>query len=90
MHVPAKMNQEPFQEWMMVAMIGGSHIHFPTKFEYLGSEVTSEPSHNIVVKTRIIIENSQMGQVKELFRYKDISRSTKKFIYHAIQRITIL
>jgi hypothetical protein len=59
---------------------GGSHIHFTTKFKYLGSKITSKLSDNLYVKPRIAIENSQMGEMKELFRCKDISRRTKKFL----------
>jgi hypothetical protein len=39
MHVPAKMNQEPILEGMMTKWRGGSHIHFKTKFKYMGYKV---------------------------------------------------
>jgi hypothetical protein len=68
MHVPAKLKQEPIQEGMRIELRGGAHVHFTTKFKYLGSKVTSKLSDNLDVKTRIIIANSQLGQMKEVFR----------------------
>jgi hypothetical protein len=63
---------------------GGTHLHCTTKFKYIGFKVTSKLSDNLDVKTCIAIANSQMGQMKEFSRCKDISRRTKKFIYQSI------
>jgi hypothetical protein len=71
-------------------LIEGSHIHFKTKFKYLGSKVTYKRSDTLDVKTHIAIANSQMGQMKELFRCKDTSRRTKKFLYQVMQLSTVL
>jgi hypothetical protein len=86
MHVPAKLNQERIQEVTRTELRGGAHIHFSTKFNFLGYKVTSMLSDNLDVKTciAIAIANSQMDQMKELFRCKDISRRTKKFLYQSI------
>jgi hypothetical protein len=84
MHVPVKLNQEPISEGTRIELRRGAHIHFTTKLKYIGSKVTSKLSDNSDVKTRIAITNSQMGQMKELFRCKYISRRTKKFLYQAI------
>jgi hypothetical protein len=90
MHVPAKLNQEPIPEGMMIELREEAHIHFTTKFKYLGSKVTSKLSDNLDVKTHIAIANSQMGQMKELFRCNDISRRTKKLLYQAILLSNVL
>jgi hypothetical protein len=73
----------------MIELRGG-HIHVTTKFKYLRSKVTYKMSDNLDVKTCIEIANSQMGQIKELLRCKDISRRTKKFPYQAIPLITAI
>jgi hypothetical protein len=86
MHVPAKLNQEPIPEGMRIEFKGGAHIHFTTTFKYLGSKL----SDNLDVKTCIAIANSQVGQLKEFLRCKDIPRMTKKFLYQAIPLITLL
>jgi hypothetical protein len=90
MHVPPKLNQEPIPEGTRIELREGAHIHSTTKFKYLGSKVASKMGDNLDVKTRIAIANSQMGQMKELFRCKDISRRTKKFLYQAKPLSTVL
>jgi hypothetical protein len=90
MHVPAKLNQETIPEGTRIELRGGAHIHFTTKFKYIGSKVNSKLSDNLDFKTCIAIVNLQMGHTKELFRYKDISRRTKKFICQAILLSTLL
>jgi hypothetical protein len=57
----------------MIEMREGAHIQVTTKFNYIGTKLTSKLSDNLDVKTRITIPNSQMGQMKDWFRYKDIS-----------------
>jgi hypothetical protein len=90
MHVPGKLNQEPIPEGTRLELREGAHIHFTTTFKYTGSKVTSKLSENLDVKTRIAIANSQMGQMQELFRCKDIPIRTKKFLYQAIPLSTVI
>jgi hypothetical protein len=90
MHVPVTLINEPIPEGARIELRGGAHIHFTTKFKYLVSKVITKLRGNLDVKARIIIANSQMVQMKELFRCKDISRRTKKFLYQAIKIITVL
>jgi hypothetical protein len=90
MHVPEKLNQQTIPEGTRIQLRVGRHILFTTKIKYLGSKVTSNLSDSLDFKTCIAITNLQMGQMKELFRCKDISRRTKKFIYQAIPLITVL
>jgi hypothetical protein len=90
MHVPAKLNQETIPEGMRIELRGGAHIHFTAKFEYLGSKVTSKLSDSLDVKTRIAIANSQMVQMKDLLRWKGISRKNKNFLYQAIPLLTVI
>jgi hypothetical protein len=68
MHVPAILNKEYIPEGTRIELRGGAHIHFKTKFKYLEYKVTSKLSENLDVKNRIALANSQMGQMKELFR----------------------
>jgi hypothetical protein len=92
MHVPATLNQEPIPERTILELRGGAHIHihFTTKFQYLGSKITSKLSDNLDVNTHISIANSQIGQLKELFRCNAISIRTNKFPYGAIPLSTLL
>jgi alpha-galactosidase/6-phospho-beta-glucosidase family protein len=90
MYEPATLNQEPIREGMRIDLRGGSHIHFTKKFKYLGSKVTSKLRDSLDVKTRIAIANSQMDQMKELFRYKDTLSGTTKFLYRALPLINVL
>jgi hypothetical protein len=77
-HVPAKLNQEPIPHGTRIKLREGAHILFTTK-----CKVNSKLSDKLDVKTRIAIKNSQMGQMKEFFRCKDVSRMTKNFLYQA-------
>jgi hypothetical protein len=90
MHVPAKLNREHIREGKRIELRGGAYIEFTIKFKYVGSKLTSSLSGNLDVKTRIAITNSQMGHMKDLFRCKDISRRTKKFLYQAILISTVI
>jgi hypothetical protein len=54
MHVPAKLNQVPIPEGARIELRGGAHIHFTTKFKYIGSNVTSKLSDKLDVKTCIV------------------------------------
>jgi hypothetical protein len=81
MQVPAKLNQEHIPEGTRIKLRESAHIHFTTKFKYIGSKENNKMSDNLDVKTRIAIANLQMGQMKEFFRCKNISQEGPRKFY---------
>ena len=62
----------------------------PTKFKYLGSQITENSDNNTDIKTRIMAGNRSYHSVLPLLRSKAISRATKIRMYKTIIRPVVL